>query len=239
MKIIIAESYSHIGAIRETNEDSIFKDIELGLFIVADGIGGQNSGEVASAIAVNTLVGRIMDDRGNPSLDILREGFYEANHKINVADSADKMNSGMGTTMTAALTSPENIYLGHVGDSRAYLINAQKITRLTEDHSLAGELLRDGSITQEEAANHPQKNVLTRALGQNSLVLIDEAVIPWQKGDYLLLCSDGLYNLVSDLEIQDLLLKAKSIKEAVRILVETALQRGGYDNISVVIAYHE
>lgn len=239
MKVILAECLTHIGAVRDTNEDAVYADVPSGLFIVADGIGGQNAGEVASAIAVKTLIDKVAEKTAEDYLAALREGFYEANHRINSSHLNNKKKFGMGTTMTAAIIAGDAIYLAHVGDSRAYLLSGSKIARLTVDHSLPGELLKDGSITQEEADNHPQKNVLTRSLGQHSLVQIDEAIINWRCGDYLLLCSDGLYNLITDCEILDILLKANDIKIAAQAMVDAALAQGGYDNISVVIAYHE
>ena len=236
------ECLSHIGAVRQNNEDSVFADASLGLLIVADGIGGQDDGEVASSIAVTTVVETVKDNFEHFSLDILKEAFFEANHTIYRLGKNDSGKPGMGTTMTALWLNPEIFYLVHVGDSRAYICeqNLGQIRQLTDDHSLAGELVKDGSITPEEALHHPQRHLLTRSLGHEPLVQPDAFALSWQKGDVLLLCSDGLYGLVNPNEILTLLQDADGdLAVACRQLVELALQRGGYDNITVALACND
>jgi len=245
-----SESYSHVGEVRKNNEDSIFCDTGLGLFIVADGIGGRQDGEIASAIAVKVTAQRVEqnDIEESTPLEVLREAFYEVNHILYKAGKKQD-GGGMGTTMTAALVSNEKIYLAHVGDSRAYHIDACGMQRLTEDHSLVGELVKDGSITAQEAEHHPQKNILIRSLGQDGLVTVDEKEIDWQKGDYLLLCTDGLSNMIEEEELYNIVCMSKSFKEAglneeglrkaVNTMVETARKRGGYDNISAVLVSND
>ncbi|MEG1500667.1 MAG: Stp1/IreP family PP2C-type Ser/Thr phosphatase [Clostridiales bacterium] len=230
---------THRGVVRKNNEDSIFSDDKLGLFIVADGIGGEEAGEIASSTAVRIIADHMKDNISAdifPSVDILKEAFFAANHAIYSEGKADIKKNGMGTTMTAALVDENHIYLVHVGDSRAYFCHQDSFKCLTNDHSLAGELVRDGSITQEEAAHHPQKNILTRALGHEPLVQVDDIEIQWQHGDYLLLCSDGLYNLLENKELEEIILDDKTnLPEKAQIFIDMALQRGGYDNISVVL----
>jgi len=239
-----------VGEVRKNNEDSVFCDNGLGLFIVADGIGGRQDGEIASGIAVKVTALKVEqnDNEESTPLEVLREAFYEVNHILYEAGKKQGKN-GMGTTMTAALVNDEMIYLAHVGDSRAYLIDSLGMHRLTVDHSLVGELVKDGSITAQEAEHHPQKNILIRSLGQDILVTVDEKEINWQSGDYLLLCTDGLTNMMEEEEIYNIICLSKSYKEAglyeqglsdaVNTMVETARKRGGYDNISAVLVSND
>lgn len=147
--------------------------------------------------------------------------------------------AGMGTTMTAAVVRGNKITIVHVGDSRAYLINKKGVRQLTEDHSLVAQLVKDGQIKPEEARHHPRRNILLRAIGQESLVEVDVVEAQWRKGDYLLLCTDGLFNLVVEEEMQDITLRVAELKTAVEFLAETAFNRGGYDNISLVLVAHD
>ena len=146
---------------------------------------------------------------------------------------------GMGTTLTAAICTEEKITIVHVGDSRAYLINSQEIRQLTEDHSLVAQLVREGKLSPDDAIHHPRRNILIRAIGQEALVDVDMLETVWQKGDYLLLCSDGLYNLVSDEEMQEWTVRSTLLRTAVQFMAETAYNRGGYDNISVILVAHD
>jgi protein phosphatase len=162
------------------------------------------------------------------------EAFYQANDILHQAGK-DKNMHGMGTTMTAAAIREGNIHLVHVGDSRAYLFNRHGIEQLTEDHTLVQALLLDGQLTRDEALHHPQRHVLVRSIGQDVLVQVQERTVSWVKGDYLLLCSDGLYNLVPPHEIQEITLRAINLKSAIDFMAQTAFNRGGYDNISAVL----
>ena len=233
---MIIEALTNIGAIRENNEDAVFGDVSLGLAAVADGIGGHMAGEIASQTAIDILASKIKEAAGPVTLDILKEAFFAANHLIYTLGKKDDAKHGMGTTLTVAYFDDKEIKVVHVGDSRAYLCAKDKAELLTNDHSVAGELVKDGNITKEEAAHHPQRNILTRSLGAETLVKVDEIIKPWYKGDTLLLCSDGLYNQVTDEEMASLLKESESLKTACQKMVDTALSRGGYDNISVVIA---
>ncbi|MGI5891643.1 MAG: Stp1/IreP family PP2C-type Ser/Thr phosphatase [Bacillota bacterium] len=233
-----AKAYSHIGAVRKKNEDAVFCDSSLGLFIVADGIGGRLAGEVASSTAVSITVKIVESDRGESPQILLKQAFFEANDAL-FQGGKNPEHYGMGTTMTAAIVNDQEIFWAHVGDSRAYLITKDTTIQLTQDHSLVNELLKEGSITEEEAQNHPQKNILIRSLGQESLVNVDVGHTTWQTGDYLLLCSDGFYNMFDKQEIATLVLADNNIEKTVESMVNLAIERGGFDNISVVLVLCE
>ena len=233
-----AEFLSHVGAVRKNNEDAVFCDVKAGLFVVADGIGGREAGEVASATAVRILAEKFWENPAAPSEEVMREAFYQANDVLHRAGKGKKM-QGMGTTMTAAAVNGNTIHMVHVGDSRAYLFNRTAIEQLTEDHTLVQALLDDGQINSQEAAHHPQRHVLIRSLGQDVLVQVQERAVPWSKGDYLLLCSDGLYSLVPPQEMQEITLRAVDVKSAIDFMAQTAFNRGGYDNISVILVNYD
>lgn len=233
-----AEYLSHVGAVRENNEDAIYCDPEAGVFIVADGIGGKEAGEIASATAVRIVAEKSWNAPDAPPAEMLREAFYEANDFLYTRGKKPGM-EGMGTTLTAAVCRGDDITIVHVGDSRAYLLNRREIRQLTADHSLVAEMQREGKITAEEAKHHPRKNILLRAIGQEALVEVDMLEAKWQRGDYLLLCTDGLYNLVDEEEMREITMRTAELSTAVTFLAETAYNRGGYDNISLVIAAHD
>ncbi len=229
---------SHAGAVRENNEDAIFCDGDAGLFVVADGIGGKEAGEIASATAVRIVAEKSWQCPDDPPGEMLRSAFYEANNFLYKKGVRPELN-GMGTTLTAAVCRGDRITVVHVGDTRAYLISKNGITQLTEDHSLVAQMCRDGQLTAEEAKNPPHRNILLRAVGQEALVEVDELETEWHSGDYLLLCSDGLYNLVEDEEMRETVLRAAQLETAAAYLAEAAYDRGGYANISLVIAAHD
>ena len=233
-----AEFLSHVGAVRENNEDAIYCDVKSGVFVVADGIGGKEAGEIASATAVRVVAEKSWEDPDAEPAVMLREAFYEANNFIYNRGKEPGM-AGMGTTMTAAVIRGNKITIVHVGDSRAYLINKKSIRQLTEDHSLVAQLVKDGQIKPEEARHHPRRNILLRAIGQEALVEVDLVEAEWHKGDYLLLCTHGLFNLVLEEEMQDITMRVAELKTAVEFLAETAFNRGGYDNISLVLVAHD
>ncbi|MCL1905894.1 MAG: Stp1/IreP family PP2C-type Ser/Thr phosphatase [Clostridiales bacterium] len=233
-----AEFLSHVGAVRKNNEDAVFCDVKAGLFVVADGIGGREAGEVASATAVRVVAEKFWENPAAAADELMREAFYQANDILHRAGKDKKM-QGMGTTMTAAAVRGDDIHLVHVGDSRAYLFNRNGIEQLTEDHTLVQALLSDGQINAEEAEHHPQRHVLVRSIGQDILVHVQERTVSWTKGDHLLLCSDGLYTLVPPKEMQEITLRAANLKSAIDFMTQTAFNRGGYDNISVVLVSYD
>ncbi|MBQ2698779.1 MAG: Stp1/IreP family PP2C-type Ser/Thr phosphatase [Firmicutes bacterium] len=233
-----AEYISHVGAVREKNEDAVFCDKKAGLFAVADGLGGHLAGEVASATAVRILAETFWRTHEEDAALVLREAFYEANSVLHEAGKAAEM-AGMGTTMTAAAARGDTLHIAHVGDSRAYIINKQGIRQLTTDHSLVAELVEQGKLTPEEARNHPQRHIIRRSLGQEAFIKVDEITTTWHKGDYLLMCTDGLYAMVDDIDLQELVLRSANIELAARFMAEIAFNRGGYDNISLILAAHD
>jgi protein phosphatase len=220
------------GRRRRRNEDVFV--CEPPLFAVADGMGGAQAGEVAAGLAAAVLEEAHGEERGEERVASL---IQEANRRVFQRSSEDLAASGMGTTMTVALVdgSDGTIAVGHVGDSRAYRVRGEQLEQLTEDHSLVGELLRSGKLSPEEAEAHPQRSVITRALGTEPDVDVDTFTVAAEPGDLYLLCSDGLTSMVSDGEIQALLVESDDLDRAARALVAAANEGGGEDNITVVL----
>jgi PPM family protein phosphatase len=223
------------GKVRKNNEDSLLvgEGRDETLFVVADGIGGFEAGEVASSIAVDVL-----KDVG-PS-DSLEDAIREANRRILAAARGDARFQGMGTTVVAMRfggTGEEPIaQISHVGDSRAYLLRGEELKPVTEDHSLVAELVRSGDLTRAQASEHPQKNLITRALGAEDEVDVDTVVLPVEPGDRLLLCSDGLSDMVPEPGMLRILTShPEDPEKATRALVSAALEAGGADNVTVVL----
>jgi serine/threonine protein phosphatase PrpC len=224
------------GKVRKNNEDSLLVGTgqDETLFVVADGIGGFEAGEVASSIAVNVL--KDLD----PS-ESLEAAIREANRRILAAAKGDEKFSGMGTTVVAMRfggTEEEPVAeISHVGDSRAYLLRDGDLRPITEDHSLVAELVRSGDLTRAQASEHPQKNLITRALGAEEEVEVDSTMLPVGVGDRLILCSDGLSDMVPETRMLDLLTSpgTESPERTARTLVSAALDAGGVDNVTVVV----
>jgi PPM family protein phosphatase len=219
------------GRQRNANEDSLFT--RAALFVVADGMGGAQAGEVASKTAAESF------DRELPQAPperILRETIEAANRTIHERAREDPELAGMGTTITAAILDPEAeaVAIGHVGDSRAYRLRGGRFERLTRDHSLVEEMRRKGQLTDAQAEDHPQRSIITRALGPEPEVEVDVQTVPAQPGDVFLICSDGLTTMLGDEQIGRLLSRATSMESAVRALVDEANRAGGRDNITVV-----
>lgn len=219
-----------VGRGRPENEDNFLVDPEHGLYAVADGMGGHRAGEVASAVALETLKDAYL---GGQRLD---EAVAAANAVVFARGADDASLRGMGTTLTAiALQGASTAVLGHVGDSRAYLMRDGAVTQVTDDHSLVEQLVREGRLTPEEAQNHPQRAIITRALGVDSEVQVDTYRIDLRPGDRLLICSDGLTNMLSDDTIASALRRHADPQQAADTLVDMANQAGGDDNITVVV----
>jgi PPM family protein phosphatase len=220
------------GRRRHRNEDHFV--CEPPLFAVADGMGGAQAGEVASGLAAAVLEEADGEERGEERVTSL---IQEANRRVFQRSSEDLTASGMGTTMTVALVdmSEGTIAVGHVGDSRAYRVRGGELEQLTEDHSLVGELLRSGKLSPEEAETHPQRSVITRALGTEPDVDVDAFTVPVLAGDLYLLCSDGLSSMIPDREILSVLGTAEDLDAAARSLIDAANDGGGEDNITVVL----
>jgi serine/threonine protein phosphatase PrpC len=229
----VAEHFekSDTGRQRRANEDSFF--VRSPLFVVADGMGGAQAGEVASRLAAETFAAGLPDD--GSSEQRLETRVREANQRIHEVSQEDRALNGMGTTLTAAYLDDDELTLAHVGDSRAYLLRDGELTRLTRDHTLVEELVRRGELTEEEAAEHPQRSIITRALGPEPDIDIDLHTHRVRAGDVLLLCSDGLTGMIGEDEVAEILTGADSLRNAGRALVDAANEAGGRDNITVVL----
>jgi serine/threonine protein phosphatase PrpC len=226
----------HVGVITDTgrrrrrNEDAYV--CEPPLFAIADGMGGAQAGEVASRLAAAALKESRADAGGEHRIYDL---IQEANRRVYARSSTDPKTSGMGTTITVALVENGNVAFGHVGDSRAYLIRDGHMEQVTEDHSLVNELMKSGKLSREEAETHPQRSVITRALGTDPDVDADTFTIEAKAGDVFLLCSDGLTDMVGEREIQELVERNReNLVAALKALVKAANRGGGEDNITVV-----
>ena len=223
---------SDAGRVRRRNEDSFVLDPPL--FAVADGMGGAQAGEVASRLAAAAFR-EFHEADGLDPRERVQAIIREANRRIYERARQDAEASGMGTTVTAALLATSGVTIGHVGDSRAYRIRDGRLEQLTDDHSLVADLMRSGRLTPEEAEAHPQRSVITRALGTDADVDVDTLVVEASAGDLFLLCSDGLTTMVTDEEILRTIESAPSLDEAARELVRAANRGGGEDNVTVVL----
>ncbi len=249
---IVVAAMRHIGQIRETNQDSIYTllssipresgDATLGLFIVADGMGGHEGGEIASRMAISAVARRIIADLLVPAVEgsinislqaLMVEAVQEANRTI--WDQARLTGSDMGTTCTAALLLGRSLYIGHVGDTRAYLIDAHGIHQLTSDHSAVGRLIDMGQLDPSEARDHPLRSQLYRTVGQQPEIGVDLVFQPIGDATHLLLASDGLWGCVDDTAMLRIIQTIDSPQRAVRALVDAANRAGGPDNISAVL----
>jgi PPM family protein phosphatase len=216
------------GRKRRHNEDVYV--VEPPIFAIADGMGGANAGEVAAALAADALRGE-----GGSGEDTLVTLIQEANRRVYEQAAEDAAKSGMGTTMTVALLEDSRVRIGHVGDSRAYLIRDGELSQLTDDHSLVGELVRSGKLAPEDAETHPQRSVITRVLGTDPDVDVDTITIETRSGDLFLLCSDGLYSMVGNDRILELVERnRRDLDAAAKALIAAANKGGGDDNITVV-----
>lgn len=242
-------SLTDVGKTRDHNEDSLLvlkkeceangKRTEVALLVVADGMGGRARGEVASLLAIETILDSIYPAFSNPGInpeEELRKGIAEAEKKIQSKMLEDQTCKGMGTTVVTALIVEDNLYVGNVGDSRCYFIRNGEISQITKDHSLVQEMVDKGVISEMEAKKHPDKNVITNAVGAAKTLVIDTFEKKIHNDDTILLTSDGLVGELSNWEIKDIVLKSNTPKEACKELVRRANERGGRDNISIIVA---
>lgn len=240
-----ASGLSNVGMIREINEDSFAVKEDIGLYVVCDGMGGHEAGEQASQIAVSTIVDIIscynfeteilkVDDVEThfPINQLIFLAMQEANSSILLASTAAGQ---MGTTADMAINRNGTIHIGHIGDSRMYLIHDKQIRQITEDHSVVQQLVKAGILSEGDAKVHPYKNVITRCLGIQLEVEPDIFSLPLEKGDRIIICSDGLSNMVSKDEMRDIVLSNNKLELACQKLIELANQNGGIDNITAVI----
>lgn len=233
---------SDIGKARDMNQDYYYisspKD-ELQIFILADGMGGYKGGEVASFLATKTALSYIQNNfdktikEKEEILKLVKSSVEYANMVVYEKSKQEKELEGMGTTIEVCLIYNNKVYIGHVGDSRVYRIRKEFMRKLTNDHSYVEKLVKDGTITEEEAIHHPKKNMLTKALGCTAFVEPDVTVKGLVKDDILLMCSDGLTNMVEEKEIYEII--NKDYKTAPNRLIERANENGGYDNVTAIV----
>ena len=233
-------SKTDIGLVREVNQDYVFvSDAPIGklpnLLVVADGMGGHKAGEYASRLAVEVLKQTLAECVQDEPEAMIREAISTANRKIIEEAREDIRLNGMGTTLVVATVIERTLYFANVGDSRLYLLN-DEIKQLSKDHSLVQEMVRLGGINQEDAKYHPDKNIITRAIGAKDDIEIDFFEYRLKKGDTILMCTDGLCNMVEDVEILHIVKGARDVVEAVERLIERANNNGGSDNIGVIVA---
>lgn len=222
-------SISHTGLVRGNNEDAILVDGDHALFAVADGVGGHRGGEVASRTAIEALRAGVAAGRS------VQDAITSANEAVIERARGDVDLTGMGTTMTALVVAGRQVLIGHVGDSRAYLLHDGTLRRVTDDHSLVEELVREGRLTPEQAESHPQRNIVTRALGLDEPVQVDVYPLDVVQGDRIILCSDGLTTMVRERDIERIARNEADPQRAAEQLVDAANSAGGEDNTSVVV----
>lgn len=227
-----------IGSVRKVNQDFLYySEVPVGqfpnLFVVADGMGGHKAGDFASRMSVENFVDYILKAEPDKLIRIMDDGIHYINELV--VDKAEQHSelSGMGTTFVAAFMEDGTLYVANVGDSRLYLID-DEINQVTEDHSYVSDMVRAGEITKEEAKHHPNKNIITRAIGASWDIRVDFFEVDLEPGDRILMCSDGLSNMVEDDELLRIA-KSSDPKEAVDLLIEEAKKNGGYDNITAII----
>ena len=231
LRVVEEAARTDTGRERHANEDAYLARAPI--YVVADGMGGAQAGEVAARIATDAFDSPLRDD-GNPEEELANVAA-EANRRIFELARSDSSRSGMGTTLTGALVSGDEVSIVHVGDSRAYLLREGELRQLTRDHSLVEELRREGRLTSEEAEEHPQRSIITRALGPEPEVELDVHTHQARPRDVFLLCSDGLTSMVREERLREILLESGSLQEAVDKCVREANRMGGRDNITVVV----
>ncbi|MBQ2923708.1 MAG: Stp1/IreP family PP2C-type Ser/Thr phosphatase [Tyzzerella sp.] len=231
-------SKTDIGMVREVNQDYVYvSDLPVGklpnLFIVADGMGGHKAGEFASRFTVEVVKDELAKSTEDGPEAMIRQAITSANQRLLETAKQDSKLEGMGTTLVVATVIERTLYFANVGDSRLYLLN-HDIKQVSKDHSLVQEMVRLGGIKQEDAKNHPDKNIITRAIGAKEQVEVDFYEYRLKKGDIVLMCTDGLSNMVEDTEILHIVKGSRDIVEAVEGLINKANENGGKDNIGIV-----
>lgn len=240
---------SHIGLVRTMNQDgyTMIPELPVGhLFLVADGMGGPSAGDVASQLAVERVSAYFREHTltEGDTADLLLASIHHANDAIYQQALENPSYQGMGTTIVCALADAKQVHFVHVGDSRAYLLSKDEFRQVTKDHSLVAELVRRGQLTEDEAKTHPRRNIVTRSLGTEPRSTPDLDSVQWQPGDAILLCSDGLTNLVDDVELTEFLrrsqqcVKQETLSSVLDDMIELVLERGGSDNVTALIVVH-
>ena len=233
-------SITDIGKRRKLNQDYVYtSELPVGhlanLFLVADGMGGHNAGDYASRYTIETIVDEISRSDDESTVFVLEKAIKRANELIRKKSEEETELSGMGTTVVAATIENDKLCVANVGDSRLYIINNREIRQITRDHSLVEEMVRMGGLKREMARNHPDKNIITRAIGALDDVDVDFFEVRLNKGDTILMCSDGLSNMIEDEEIRMIMQGQRDIVEKAESLVKAANNNGGKDNIAVVL----
>lgn len=227
-----------IGRVRDLNEDYVLslKGSKYWLLLVADGMGGHNAGEIASKIAATTVRNFVYENFNlyEDKEELIRDAIVLSNSEVYNESVKLSEFKGMGTTVTCCLISEQKLFIGHVGDSRAYIVDRDNINKVTQDHSYVQELINNGSITENEAFNHPRRNLITRAIGTEKHVVVDTLTLDFNKNDIILLCTDGLTTYVNNNELYEMLVSYD--ENTIDELIDLAKERGGRDNISVIIA---
>ena len=231
---ILSAFRTDVGKVRANNQDAPIVSEKLRLYGVADGMGGHKGGEVASTSARDDLLREL--EGKTPSVAALSGASEEVNRQIYHQQEHDDALTGMGTTLSVLWMSDNFVYIGHVGDSRVYLLRDGEFKQMTLDHSLVEQLVREGVLTEEEAQNHPMRNIITRAIGTDESVEVDVVVEERRKGDLWLACSDGLHGLVDDRQMRDAL-RQYAPEKAADVLLKAALDAGGRDNVTLVIVH--
>ncbi len=237
--MVEAFSVTDIGRKRQLNQDFVFTCVvPLGnlpnLFVVADGMGGHKAGDYASKCTVETIVEEVAKSKKKEPVAILDDAIQFANKLIRKKSLEDANLDGMGTTVVASTYVDGTLYVANVGDSRLYIIN-DAITQVTRDHSLVEEMVRMGGIDRESARNHPDKNIITRAIGASNSVNVDFFEVTMKKDDMVLMCSDGLTNMIEDADILQITKSEEELKAKAELLIKTANDNGGKDNIAVLL----
>lgn len=234
-------SVTDIGRKRKMNQDYVYCSVQAvgmlpNLFIVADGMGGHNAGDFASRFAVEEFVRQVKQGRGKTLIQTMEESVQNANRLLLEQAAGRPELKGMGTTFVAATICGETMYVANIGDSRLYLISGEEISQITQDHSLVEEMIRRGELRREDGRFHPNKNVITRAMGANVGVVPDFFEVRLRQGDIILLCSDGLSNMMDDTEIFSVIkMHREDVAKAGEELLRLANEYGGRDNISIVL----
>lgn len=231
---ILCAFRTDVGKVRANNQDAPIVSEKLRLYGVADGMGGHKGGEVASTSARDDLLREL--EGKTPSVATLSGAIEEVNRQIYHQQEHDDALTGMGTTLSVLWMSDNFVYIGHVGDSRVYLLRDGEFKQMTLDHSLVEQLVREGVLTEEEAQNHPMRNIITRAIGTDESVEVDVVVEERRKGDLWLACSDGLHGLVDDRQMRDAL-RQYAPEKAADVLLKAALDAGGRDNVTLLIVH--
>jgi PPM family protein phosphatase len=235
---------SDTGLIRTVNEDSFFVKANYenlpDIFVIADGMGGHNAGEIASKTAAE-FTGEVLVNTPGALTDADRiesdivNAMEKANQKVFEMSKAKSENSGMGTTLIVSIVYGRKLYIGHIGDSRVYIIKNDTIRKITSDHSLVEELLKSGTLTKEEAENHPKKNIITRAIGCSVVIDVDSYEQEVENGDVILMCTDGLTNMINENQIKDIIEKENDLSIVCDNLIMKANENGGEDNTTVIL----